>query len=1112
MEIIESGRGLPVLHEVDVVVVGGTTAAVTAALAAAEQGASVFLAAPRSYLGEDLCATGRLWLEPGEEPDTELAKTMFAAPLARRGLAYTYVSDRQNISVHRDDFMSVDLNDGLWGHVFGHSLEFDGPVTVTASLEKAQEIKEARLMLFQSAGDFGVGDAVVSVSDDKENWRLAGSFHNGDKRDYLDEALVLSCPLGLMASHVRLELRLAPGAKRIFLGQLQLLGRTAEPREGVVRNVTPMQIKRTLDDALIAAKIPFLYESCAVGALQDDAGKVVGVELVNRAGRQAVLAKVVVDATERATVARLAGAKAVPYPVGPQTFKRVVIGGEPLLEQVRHVPLQFPLGDIPEIRNWGKWNVPASRKHDTLFEYTLSLPMGDASFASFAAAEQAARDLTFHPGQVEDSERLFQIPPDPVKGRGAGLDAFRPLGLDHLFVLGACADIPRDAAAAILRPIEAMALGRRIGRAAALEAKNRKSLGPVGGGETTFKGGLDTKELLQGLRPWGEERRTVQLPARPIPVLGEYDVVVVGGGTSGACAGVGAARSGARTLVIENLNGLGGVATTGMIGGYCYGYLKGFTEELDKGVVELGAVSSGVGKMEWWRREIRKAGGDIWFGAQGAGAVVENGRVKGVVVATPQGRGVVLAKVVIDASGNADVAAAAGAECEFESSEHFGVQQAGLPRRELGASYINSDWTFANDSDMVDRWTVYVVARRLNGNAYDLGQLLDTRERRHIVGDHTLSPMDYVNSRKFPDTINIASSGSLDKHSEPIHPYLRINTFAGGITSVPYRCLLPKGLDGILVIGIGLSADADAAPSIRMQPDMQNQGYAAGLAAAMIAKENVSTRGVDFPKLQARLVEEGCIPPEYAGQPDSFPPSQAAVEEAARTLAEKDYSLLRLLMIDPDKALPLLRGTWRDAATPAGKLRCAHVLGMMGDATGVETLVEEVEKHDNFDGEDIAYYYPRLTWLDSYMLALGKSKDGRALKPLLSKLSLLSKFPAARPSHLYCLALALEWLGDPGAAPALAAELLKAGAADNAALTLEEAMGKTRSFTGDEAVVKLRSVAGVCGFIALELARCLFRCGDHEGLARKTLETFANDVRGPIALHARAVLGTRRQA
>ena len=1114
MDIIESGRGIPVLQEVDVLVVGGATAAVVAAVAAREQGASVFLAAPQSYLGEDLCATGRLWLEPGEKPEGGLAAKMFAAPLERRGLDYTYEADRESVLIHKDDFLKVSLNDGIWGHAFGHSVRFDGSVVITASMQEAQEIREVRLMLHQSTGDFGAEEVVVAVSDDKAEWRQIGSFRNREsgKRDYVEEALVLSCPLGVTTCHVRLELRMAHDAKRILVGQMQLLGpKTAEARPGAVANITPMQVKRTLDDALIEAKIPFLYECYAVGAIKDAEGGMAGVEVVNRASRQAILAKVVIDATERAWIARMAGAEAAPYPAGARTFTHLVVGGERRSDagvESRRVPLKFPLGNLPPLKAWEHRNRELQLRHDSLIEYTLSIPMADASFASFAAAEQTARDLIFHPAQMDAAERLFQIPPDPVKGRktlsadwpGAvrvDLAAFRPKGVERLFILGACADISRQAANALLRPLEFMAVGGRIGAAAAKEAKGVKSPVPAwGGAAKPTNGGLDTRELLRGPRPWGGFEKTIQVPSRAIPVLGEYDVVVVGGGTSGACAGIGAARDGARTLVIESLHGLGGVATTGMIGCYCYGYLKGFTEEIDKGIEEFGAASYIVGKMEWWRREIRKAGGEIWFGAQGAGALVEDGRVKGVVVATPQGRGVIMAKIVIDASGNSDIAASAGAACEFASAEHFGVQQAGLPRRELGASYLNSDWTFTDENDLIDRWTTCVVARRLNGNAYDLGQLLDTRERRRIVADHVLSAMDVVTGRTFPDTINIASSGTMDKHSEPIHPYLRINNFPGGITCVPYRCLLPKGLDGILVVGLGCGTDADAMPAIRMQPDMQNQGYAAGMAAAMAAKEGVPTRGINFPKLQARLVQKGCIPPELAGRADSFPPSTDALKEAARTLAEKDYSQLATIMVDPERSLPMLREAWRNAAGAEGRLRCAHALGMMGDNTGVETLAAAVESYKEFDDKDIGHYYPRLTWLDSYMLALGKSKDSRALKPLLNKLSLLSIKPDSRPtqSHLYCIALALEALGDPRAAAPLATELRKEGAARNAAVSLEEA------------TVKLRSFTGICGHLALELARCLYRCGDHEGLARRTLETFANDVRGPVALHARAVL------
>ncbi|MHC4494916.1 MAG: FAD-dependent oxidoreductase, partial [Planctomycetota bacterium] len=64
----ESARDIPVAYDVDVVVVGGSSGGVAAAVEAARKGEKVFLAAQRPYLGEDICATYRLWLEPGEVP------------------------------------------------------------------------------------------------------------------------------------------------------------------------------------------------------------------------------------------------------------------------------------------------------------------------------------------------------------------------------------------------------------------------------------------------------------------------------------------------------------------------------------------------------------------------------------------------------------------------------------------------------------------------------------------------------------------------------------------------------------------------------------------------------------------------------------------------------------------------------------------------------------------------------------------------------------------------------------------------------------------------------------------------------------------------------------
>jgi hypothetical protein len=415
-----------------------------------------------------------------------------------------------------------------------------------------------------------------------------------------------------------------------------------------------------------------------------------------------------------------------------------------------------------------------------------------------------------------------------------------------------------------------MEVGSRIGAAAALEARRiaKPRTVRLHGRAADAAVSGDIRENLGGIRTSQKKLAAVTVSGRALPVIGEYDVVVIGGGTGGAPAGIASARQGAKTLVVEYLYGLGGVGTMGLISKYYYGYINGFTKEVDEGVsnLALGAEVKGGGwniqsKMEWYRRQLRKAGADIWFGAIGCGAFVEDGCVKGVVVATPQCRGVVLAKVVIDSTGNADIAAAAGADCDYTNGSCVAVQGAGLPPHQLGARYTNTDWTFIDDADVVDTWQAFVVARDKFKNAYDVGQLVDTRERRRIVGNFVMSPLDILNHRTYPDTIAIAKS-NFDSHGFTIHPIflLRPPDRKEMQVSVPYRCLLPKGLEGILVTGLGVSAHRDAMPVIRMQADIQNQGYAAGVAAAMAAKENRRLRDIDVKALQKHLVEKGNLP------------------------------------------------------------------------------------------------------------------------------------------------------------------------------------------------------------------------------------------------------------
>ena len=944
-EAVEPAGTIPELSSVDIVVVGGASGGVEAALAAAKNGAKVFLVAPRPYLGEDICATYRLWLEPGETPTTDLAKAIFQLP--------------------------------------------------------------------------------------------------------------------------------------------------------PMKPVTPMQVKRALDQALLKNKIQFLYASYLADLLRDADGKPAGVVIANRSGRQAIPAKVIIDATDRGAVARLAGAKFSDYPAETHKFRRIVVGGPATQKEVsRGTPLTI---------------TDAKGKTYPLHEYELDIPMHDGSFASFANAEQIARDLTWTKKAVDGSETLFQVPPDSFQARqsvtwpGADklpLDCLQPAGVERIFVLNGCA------VKELSRPVNAMAVGARVGEAAASLAKQTPKLSGVKVAGTKPEHGAAGETRDAGA--YGNFRPSsgnVPVESHGLPVLAEYDVVVVGGGTGGAPAGIAAGRQGARTLLLEYLHGLGGIGTLGYISTYYHGNRVGFTTEIDKGVIALGGSEANTGakwdpehKSEWYRRELRKAGVDVWYGAFGAGALVENGKVIGVVVLTPQGRGVVLAKVVVDSTGNADIAASAGATCRYTSADDMAVQGTGLPPRELGQRYTNTDYTFLDDTDVFDIWRALVTGREKFQKAYDLGQLVDSRERRQIVGDATLSPMDMMLGRTHPDTVVIARS-NFDSHGYIVHPMflLRPPDKKSIDVRVPWRCLLPKGLDGVIVTGLGVSSHRDAIPVIRMIPDIQNQGYSAGVAAAMIAKKGCTTRGIDIKELQRQLVKKEILPESVLTEKDNFPLPKERVAEAVAAVA-KDFKGLEVVLAQFETAQPMLRDAYAKS-TGDTQLAYAHILGMMGDATGAETLAKAVAAAPSWDNgwnyKGMGQFGACVSPLDSLIIALGRTKDKRTLAPIIGKVNLLTV--SNEFSHFRAVSLALEAFGDPGAAKPLAALLRKEGVAGHAQINIAVALSKVVANPTDNARRNEQ-------LKELYVARALYRCGDSGGVGEKILRQYAQDLHGHYARHAQAVL------
>ena len=682
----------------------------------------------------------------------------------------------------------------------------------------------------------------------------------------------------------------------------------------------------------------------------------------------------------------------------------------------------------------------------------------DFSARGFAAIEQAARDATWTPSTLDAADTLI---PDSNRTLVKDAPFVRTVGL-----YSAATDFSK-----------AMDNAALAGAAAADEAQRRSA------------------------------PETVLTDAAGGPTV-ECDVLVVGAGTGGAPAAIAAARSGLKTIVCDPLYRMGGVMTDGLIDSYCYGLRIGFTTEIDAGTEALKATVHGIGKAEWFRRAAREAGAETWFGARAVALEKEGARVKSVTVAFDDGSLVKVApQCTIDATGNADLAAMAGEETEFIDGTELSLQGAGSTAKVLGRTYMNTDCGFVDDTDAVDLMNFTLRARQSMGAyAWDQSQIVNSRERRRLHGVAYVTPQDVIMNRTYPDVIARTRS-NFDTHGQTVGAQFFIEAphAEKPITvNLPYRCFLPKRTDGLLVIGLGMSAHRDAMPILRMQPDVQNQGYAAGRAAALAVKSGVAPRAIDVKALQRELIAKGIVDDSVLTMKDSFPLADAEFAKAAATL-DDGYKGLAVLLTDPARAVPLLK---RNAGLPS-----AHVLALLGDASGAARLAQAVATNRwdagwNYRGMD--QFGRSVSWVDSYLIALGRAKAACALAPLVEKAAALDA--ASEYSHFRAVALCAEALGDQAAVRPLARLLQLPGVGGHALRPIAEAgVGPIPEYAywqcGNRGIAdKERSdcLRELC------LARALYRLGDDAAKSgERTLRAYAADPRRAYANHARQVLGFR---
>jgi hypothetical protein len=403
-------------------------------------------------------------------------------------------------------------------------------------------------------------------------------------------------------------------------------------------------------------------------------------------------------------------------------------------------------------------------------------------------------------------------------------------------------------------------------------------------------------------------------------VLAEAEVVVAGGGPAGVAAAIAAAREGARTILIERYGSLGGMATGGlvlMINQYPPGLCCEILERLNAlgGARDLNKTPEPgpLGHSHMVDPEILKcllndmvqeAGVSPLLHCWATQAVEEEGRVRGVITESKSGRTAVLGKVVIDASGDGDIFATAGAEHEAAADPSLRSSQLAMVFRIGGVDYdtflrfrvddpegwqrirekltavagfrvgpvaanredlfwINSFITGRSPINVKDLTEVETQVRHAmlpvhdflkqqvpgfsNSYLYDSASQIGTRGSRRLHGKYLLTKEDAFSHRTFDDTVAVFPQGvplGLTPEEMPRS------------VGLPYRCLVPKDTGGLLVAGRCFSSDATANTMFNVIPHCIAMGQAAGTAAAIAVKRGVSPGNVPYPELKERLLAQ----------------------------------------------------------------------------------------------------------------------------------------------------------------------------------------------------------------------------------------------------------------
>lgn len=518
---------------------------------------------------------------------------------------------------------------------------------------------------------------------------------------------------------------------------------------------------------------------------------------------------------------------------------------------------------------------------------------------------------------------------------------------------------------------------------------------PIASLADRFNLGLSGADRIAGVTP-----TSAQPPfafGRETPPAGQTwqaQVAIAGAGTGGAVAAIAAARSGARTLVIDPLPFPGGIGTGGGIHLYYHGIKGGLQEEIDQRIRDIMPLFATMPHVRGFHPEAKKlvleqmcqeAGATLRTDAMLFGVDANEGRVTAAHVATAAGQVALRAEAWIDATGDGDLAAMAGAPYFLGRSPdgqlHAFSQSCGrcdATQGQVRMHITNFDAGFVDPTDPEDLTrarflgVAHYLQRRFTEEVRPtyIAPAIGLRQGRQIRTRYLLTLADLAEHRTFPDAVG-ATGAHYDNHAvdyefesdESMFWVWACRQWAQRIAcQIPYRMLLPESLDNVWIACRAAGVTEEAHHSMRQQRDMQRLGEVAGIAAALAVQAGTGAPDVPFDRLRDALVASGALKLSRYDQ-DSFgppsplselPPAEKVADERINAWVEKvaeDFGpeMYFLYQAGPQAAAAALRPLL-DSSDGDASWRAATIFAIWGDAVAEPRLLRAIrEREYGFD-------------------------------------------------------------------------------------------------------------------------------------------------------------------